>query len=100
VRNLPAAFAAAAFHPPVAPARAVLDLQEDLEHGGIDLAGDLALLRVATALRIERVEPNTTVCQLVDVLGPALAPSATRPSSQTTPPPPSGDLRNCHVRPI
>jgi len=47
VRNLPAAFARAALHPPVAPTRAVLDLQEDLEHGGIGLGDVFALPEVA-----------------------------------------------------
>ena len=43
VRNLPAVFAGGAFHPPVAPARAVLDLQDELEHVGIVLGGVFAL---------------------------------------------------------
>jgi hypothetical protein len=66
VRNLPAGVAGAALHPPVVPARAVLDLQEELEHGGIGLGGELALPCVAAGLRIERVEPNTTVDGLLD----------------------------------
>jgi hypothetical protein len=46
--------------------RAVLDLQEEREHGGIGLEGELALPRVVAGLRIERVEPNTTVRGLLD----------------------------------
>jgi hypothetical protein len=65
-RNLPAGFAGAALHPPVVPARAVLDHQEEREHGGIGLGGGLAFPRVAAGLRIERGEPNTTVRGLLD----------------------------------
>jgi hypothetical protein len=73
-RNLPAAVAAAAFHPPVTPARAVLDLQEDLEYGGIGLAGELALRRVAGGRRIEGIEPSAAVGgRLTEVLCPTLA---------------------------
>ena len=57
--NLPGGFAGVAFHPPVVPAGAVLDLQQDPKHGGIGLAGELALRRVASGLRIERVESST-----------------------------------------
>jgi hypothetical protein len=84
VRNLPAHVAAAARHPRIAPALAVLDLQQKPQHGGIGLGGELALPSVAAGLRIERVKPNTTVGLLVDVLGPALA---------DRPPMPSLDLR-------
>jgi hypothetical protein len=85
VRNLPGGVADAALHPAVVPARAVPDPQDDPESGGIGLVGELALRQVAAGLRIERVEPNTTVgAVLVDVLGPALA---------DRPPMPSLDLR-------
>jgi hypothetical protein len=68
VRNLPACLAGAAFHAPVAPTRAVLDLQDDLEHSCIGLGGELALPRVATGLRIERVQPITTVVDGIAVI--------------------------------
>jgi hypothetical protein len=84
VRNLPAAFASATFHPPVAPARAVPNLQDDPEESRIDRGTVLALARVAEGGRVVGVEPNTTVGLLVDVLGPALA---------DRPPMPSLDLR-------
>jgi hypothetical protein len=54
VRNLPADLAGAALHPVIAPTGAVLDLQDDLEHSGIGLGGELALPGVAAGLRIER----------------------------------------------
>ena len=73
-RNLPAGTAPAALDPVVALAQAGLDLQQDPQHRWISLGGELALARVATGLRIERVESNTAVGRLlVDVLGPALA---------------------------
>jgi acetaldehyde dehydrogenase (acetylating) len=59
MRNLPGALAGAALHPPVVPAGAVPALQDDPEHGGIGLGGELTLPRVAAGLRIARVEPNT-----------------------------------------
>ena len=42
VRNLPAGAAGAALDPVVALGHPGLDLQEDLEHGGIGLRGELA----------------------------------------------------------
>jgi hypothetical protein len=45
VRNLPACLAAAALDPVIAFAQAGLDLQEDLEHGGIGLGDVFALPR-------------------------------------------------------
>jgi hypothetical protein len=69
---------------PVVPAGAVVDLQDEPEHGGFSLGGELALPRVAAGLRIKWVAPNTTIGLLVDVLGPALA---------DRPPMPSFDLR-------
>jgi hypothetical protein len=56
VRNLPAGVATATFHPPVALARAVLDLQENQEHGGIGLGGEFALRRMPAGLRIELLQ--------------------------------------------
>jgi hypothetical protein len=41
-----------------------LDLQEDPEHRGIGLGGELALPRVPAVLRVERVEPNMMVGDL------------------------------------
>jgi hypothetical protein len=48
----------------VALAQTGLDLQEDLEHSGVGLGGELAVPRVTAGPRIERVEPNTTVAEL------------------------------------
>jgi hypothetical protein len=66
VRNLPCGVAGTALHPPMVPACALPDLQDDPEHGGIGRGGELALpaLRpvtppVATGLRVERVGPNS-----------------------------------------
>jgi hypothetical protein len=74
VRNLPAAFAGATFHPPVAPARAVPSLQDDPEQSGIFRIAVLALARVAEGGRVVGVEPNTILGGvLADVLGPPLA---------------------------
>ena len=47
VRNMPAAFAGATFHPPVAPARAVPNLQDGPKESGIARVTVLALGRVA-----------------------------------------------------
>ena len=47
VRNLPAAFAGATFHPPVASARAVPNLQDDPKESRIARVTVLALARVA-----------------------------------------------------
>ena len=47
VRNLPAAFAGATFHPPVAPTRAVPNPQDDPEESWIARVTVLALARVA-----------------------------------------------------
>ena len=85
VRNLPAAFAGAPFHPPVAPARGVSNLQDGPEESRVARVTVLALAHVAEGERVIGVEPNTTVGGLlVDVLGPALA---------DRPPMPSLDLR-------
>ena len=85
VRNLPACLAGAAFHPPVAPARAVPNLQDGPEESRIARGTVLALARVAEGRRVIGVEPSTAVSGLlVDVLGPALA---------DRPPMPSLDLR-------
>ena len=65
MRNLPAHLAAAARHPRITPALAVLDLEQDPQHGEIGLRGELALPGVAAGLRIERVEPNATVGELL-----------------------------------
>jgi hypothetical protein len=73
VRNLPAVFAGGAFNPPVAPARAVPNLQDGPEESRIARVTVLALTRVAEGGRVIGVEPNTTVGLLVVVLGPALA---------------------------
>jgi hypothetical protein len=61
VRNLPAVFTGGAFHPPVAPARALLDLQDDPEESRIARVAVLALARVAGGGRVIGVEPHTTV---------------------------------------
>ena len=61
VRNLPAAFADPTFHLPVAPARAVLDLQDGPEKSKIARVTVLALAGVAESGRVIGVEPNTTV---------------------------------------
>ena len=66
MRNLPAGVAGAALHPPVVAARALPDLQEHPNHGGIGRGGELTLRHVTAGLRIERVEPNTTVDGLLD----------------------------------
>ena len=74
VRNLPAAFAGATFHPPVVPARALFDLQDDPEESGIARVSVLALPRVAKGGRVKGVEPSTTIGGLlVVVLGSASA---------------------------
>jgi hypothetical protein len=54
VRNLPAAFAGATFHPPVAPARAVPNLQDGPEESRIAGVTVLALARVAEGGRGHR----------------------------------------------
>jgi hypothetical protein len=61
VRNLPAAFAGSAFHPPVAPARAVPNLPDGPEESRIARVTVLALARVVEGRRVTGVEPNTTV---------------------------------------
>ena len=73
MRDLPAVIAGSAFHPPVAPARAVPNLQDDPKQRGIGRVAVLALARVAEGGRVVGVEPSTTVGLLVDVLGPELA---------------------------
>ena len=70
MRNLPAVFAGGAFNPPVAPARAVPNLQDGPEQSRIARVTVLALARVAEGGRVIGVEPNTTVSLLVDALGP------------------------------
>jgi hypothetical protein len=65
VRNLPASAAPAALDPVVAPAQAGLDLQEDLEHRGIGLGDEFALPEMTAGFRIERIEPNTTIAELL-----------------------------------
>jgi hypothetical protein len=57
VRNLPAVFAGGAFHPPVAPARAVPNLEDDPEESRIARGTVLALARMAGGGRVKRVEP-------------------------------------------
>lgn len=47
VRNLPSGVAGAALHPPVVPARDILDLKKDSEHGGIGRGDEIALRQVA-----------------------------------------------------
>jgi hypothetical protein len=59
VRNLPGAFAGAALHPPVVPARAVPNLQDGPEESGIARVTVLALTRMAEGERVIGVEPNT-----------------------------------------
>jgi hypothetical protein len=61
VRNLPAEFAGATFHPPVAAARAVPNLQDGPEESRVARVTVLARARVAEGGRIIGVEPNTTV---------------------------------------
>jgi hypothetical protein len=81
VRNLPAAFAGATFHPPVAPACAVPNLQDGPEESRIARVTVLALARVAKGGRVIGVEPNTTVGGLlVDVLDTR----TDRPSANTS----------------
>ena len=58
MRNLPAMFAGGAFHPPVAPARAVPNLQDDPEESRIARVMVLALAR-AEGGRVIGVEPDT-----------------------------------------
>jgi hypothetical protein len=48
VHSLPTGVTSAARHPGVAPAKAGRDLQENPEHGGIDLGDIFALRQVAT----------------------------------------------------
>jgi hypothetical protein len=64
---------APALHPPVVPARAVLDLEDDPENGGIGGGGELALPCVAAGPPVEWVGPNTVGDGLVVILGPARA---------------------------
>jgi hypothetical protein len=52
VRNLPAEFAGATFHPPVVPARAVPNLQDGPEGSRIARVTVLALARVAEGRRV------------------------------------------------
>ena len=52
VRNLPAGVASAALHPPIAPTRAVLDLQDDPQEDRIPRLAVLALARVAEGGRV------------------------------------------------
>jgi len=59
VRNLTGGVAGAALHPPVVPARAVLDLQDGPEESRIARVTVLALPRVAEGGRVIGVEPNT-----------------------------------------
>jgi hypothetical protein len=74
IRNRPGGFAALAFHPPVVPARAVPNLQDGPEESRIARVTVLALTRVAEGGRGHRVEPNTTVGDmLVVILGPTYA---------------------------
>jgi hypothetical protein len=65
VRNLPATFACGTFHPPVAPAGAVPNLQDGPEESRIAGGTALALARVAEGGRIIGVEPNTTSAELL-----------------------------------
>jgi hypothetical protein len=86
VRNLPTGVTSAARHPLIAPAQARRDPQEDPEHGGIGLWGELALRHVAAGLRIERVEPNTVVeGRFVGVLDPAYAACFPNPRANLRP---------------
>jgi hypothetical protein len=61
VRNLPAAFVGATFHPLVALARAVPNLQDGVEESMIARVTVLAQACVAEGGRVIGVEPNTTV---------------------------------------
>jgi hypothetical protein len=61
VRSLPTAFAAAALHPPVVPARAVPNLLDDPEESRMARVTVLALPRVAEGGRVKGVEPSTMV---------------------------------------
>jgi hypothetical protein len=61
VRNLPAAFTGTTFHPPVAPVRALLDLRDEPEHGGIGLGGVFALPEMACGRRIARIKTHPVV---------------------------------------
>jgi hypothetical protein len=60
-----------ALHPPVAVVRAVLDLQDDPEQGGIGRGDVLTLPEMTAGLRIERVESNTVDDGLEVMLDPA-----------------------------
>jgi hypothetical protein len=60
-RNLPGPVAGAARHSVVVPTHAGLDLQEDLEQGGIGLGNVFALPEVACGPRVARVEPTAVV---------------------------------------
>ena len=74
MRNLPAVVAGSALDAPITPVHAVSNLQDGFEENGIARIAVLALPRVAEGGRVVRVEPNTTLGELlVDVLGPALA---------------------------
>jgi hypothetical protein len=76
VRNLPAVFAGGAFHPPVAPARAVLDLQDELEHVGIVLGGVFALPDVACGRRVAGVKTHAVVDHRLSVGAGGFEPPA------------------------
>jgi hypothetical protein len=73
-------FTGGAFHPPVAPARAVANLQDGPEESRIARVTVLALARVAEGGWAIGVEPNATVGLLEDVLGPALTDRPPMPS--------------------
>jgi hypothetical protein len=85
-RDLPGGVAGATGHPPVVPAPAVLGLQEDAEHGGISLVGELALRRVAGEGRVKRIVSNTTISTwFVEILAPARAKRFPIPSTNFRP---------------
>jgi hypothetical protein len=46
----------------------VNDLQQDPQHRWIGLIGELSLAHMAPGLRVERVEPNTTVGGLLEAV--------------------------------
>jgi hypothetical protein len=74
----PAGLAEAALDPPIAVA--LLDLQQNREHGDAGLGGELALRHVVAGLRVERVEPSRPSSRLVVVLGPADANRSPMPA--------------------
>jgi hypothetical protein len=79
-------FAGGAFHPPVAPAHTIPNLQDGFDENGIVRLSVLALARVAEGGRVVGVEPLAVVGErLMEELVPARARPL--PSSPPKPPP-------------